>query len=230
MKLRLVFSKLGPIKFISHLDTIRLFQRAFSRAQIPLAYSKGYNPHPKMSIAIPLSLGMESEAEVLDLDLVEDYDPDLLRARVNACLPKGLEVKSVKTDFDPTSVFSQVEEMDYSLVFPGDFDISREAILEGLEGIKEAQEVLVARKRKRGKKKVEVMEDIKPLIVSVDLDRGEEDDLVLTCRLKAGEGGNLRPDRLLMALRDYSPQDFDLDLVQIKRLAAYDQRGEALYG
>ncbi|MDO5037591.1 MAG: TIGR03936 family radical SAM-associated protein [Tissierellia bacterium] len=229
MKLRLEFSKLGPIKFISHLDTMRLFQRSLQRARVPLLYSQGYHPHPKMSIAIPLSLGMESESETMDIEVEDSYDHKKLKEDLNQSLPKGLRIQAVYKDFDPKSVFARVEEMDYELVFPQEAGLSWEVLEEGLEKMKGAGALPVTRTRKKGKKKIQVQEDIKPLIVKVALDRTRP-EITLYGRFKAGEGGNLRPDRFLKALQDFSSQDFDSDLVQIKRLRAYDQEGEEIHG
>ena len=91
---RLLFSKTGEAVWISHLDLMRLFQRAFKRAGLPLTHTQGYNPRPSVSIALPLSVGVESCCELLDFDLEgEDFCCDEIAARLNAGLVKGVEVQ-----------------------------------------------------------------------------------------------------------------------------------------
>ena len=75
MRLAVVFTKEAPVRFVSHLDVQRLFQRAFRRAKLPLAYSQGFNPHPLVSFATALSVGMTSRGEYLDVTLAEELSP-----------------------------------------------------------------------------------------------------------------------------------------------------------
>ena len=91
-KLRLRFRKTGRAVYISHLDLMQTMQRAFFRAGYPLRYSEGFNPHPLISIALPLSVGAASECELMDFRLKEDTDLAALPARLTAALPEGIEV------------------------------------------------------------------------------------------------------------------------------------------
>ena len=96
MRLRAVFSKMGEARFVGHLDVQRTFERAFRRASIPVAFSQGYNPRPRFSLASALMLGAEGENEVLDVHLVEDVEPDDFVARMNDSLPGGLRVTKAR--------------------------------------------------------------------------------------------------------------------------------------
>lgn len=89
-RLRLTFGRDERLKYISHLDTMRLWQRVFRRAEVPLAYSEGYNPHPKMSTAAPLAVGMTSVCELMDLYLESDTPISAFLRGVRAQLPPGL--------------------------------------------------------------------------------------------------------------------------------------------
>ena len=96
---RALFEKTGDAIFISHLDLMRLFQRAFKRAGLKLTHSQGFNPRPSVSIALPLSVGVESECELLDFDLYGDTVPmEEIRDRLNAALVAGVRVKEVYED------------------------------------------------------------------------------------------------------------------------------------
>lgn len=90
-KLRLKFAKTGRAVYISHLDLMRTMQRAFSRAGVPLKYSEGFNPHAKISIILPLSVGTASLCEYMDFALTEDRDLAALPGQLNLCMPEGIE-------------------------------------------------------------------------------------------------------------------------------------------
>ena len=93
---RALFEKTGMAAYISHLDLMRLFQRAFKRAGLPLTHTQGYNPRPSVSIALPLSLGVESVCELLDFDLETDgVSCEEIRDRLNQCLTEGVRVLDV---------------------------------------------------------------------------------------------------------------------------------------
>ena len=92
---RALFEKVGTARFISHLDLMRLFQRAFKRAGLPLTHTQGFNPRPSVSIALPLSLGAESHCELLDFDLESPVPLEGIRDRLNAALIDGIRVREV---------------------------------------------------------------------------------------------------------------------------------------
>ncbi|MCD1146915.1 TIGR03936 family radical SAM-associated protein [Peptoniphilus sp. KCTC 25270] len=227
MLVRIEFYKIGMVKFISHLDTIRLFSRAMKRAQIPILWSEGYNPHMKMSIAVPLSLGVESESETMDFEIEEDFPWETIPERLNAALPEGLKVTQVAVDFDKESVFSRVRSSDYEMFFPYELSPPYEELEKYVEEFKEKKEVLVERKRKKGKKKIVVTEDIRGKVISLDMER-RETGIVLMARLSAGADNNLRPDRLLQGIFSHSDLDLDLDLVQIRRKRSFDKDGQEI--
>ncbi len=114
-ELRFRFEKRGRAAYLSHLDVMRTFQRAFIRAGIRLRHSEGFNPHPKMSIALPLQLGCESVCEVLDASLLEDEgDRDLLAA-LNAALPEGIRVLRAG---EPSLAVKHIAWAEWLLSFP----------------------------------------------------------------------------------------------------------------
>ncbi|MFA5451503.1 MAG: TIGR03936 family radical SAM-associated protein, partial [Dehalococcoidales bacterium] len=94
-RLRLRFSRGARLKYISHLDLIRLWHRAFRRAGLELAYSEGFNPHPRIHIAAPLPLGVTGESELMDVVFAREYSPHYILTMVNQQLPDDLEVKQV---------------------------------------------------------------------------------------------------------------------------------------
>src|SRR5512138_414428 len=94
-RLRIKFNRGPEIKFISHLDIVRLWQRAFNRAGIEIAYSSGFTPHPRISLAAPLPLGVTSEAELMDVFIIKGVAPHFFVSAVNQQLPPGLKVDKV---------------------------------------------------------------------------------------------------------------------------------------
>ena len=94
-RLRVRFCRGEEIKFISHLDIMRLWQRALHRAEIPLAYSEGFSPHPRISLAVPLSVGVTSEAELMDISCNKWVSPHFFTAAVSQQLPPGIEILQV---------------------------------------------------------------------------------------------------------------------------------------
>src|SRR5439155_20873998 len=94
MRIRLRFRKLGKIRFTSHRDVARIWERALRRASLPVAYSEGFSPRPKLSFGLALSTGHESLGEYLDIDLAEPVDVDSVATRLDPCLPVGLDVQT----------------------------------------------------------------------------------------------------------------------------------------
>jgi len=94
-RLRIRFSRGQEVKFISHLDIMRLWQRALRRAEIPLAYSEGFSPHPRISLAAPLPIGVTSEAELMDIVCTRWVSPNFFTTAVNQQLPPGIKILRV---------------------------------------------------------------------------------------------------------------------------------------
>ena len=119
MDKRVRFEKTGMLKFIGHLDILRTFQRAFRRAEVPLQYSLGFNPHPLLSFANPLGLGMTSEDEYADITLDREMSNEEILTRMNEQLPAGLKVLEVVDlpEHAPT-VMSIVTASEYIITLP----------------------------------------------------------------------------------------------------------------
>ena len=138
-ELRFRFAKRGRAAYLSHLDVMRTFQRAFIRAGIRIRHSEGFNPHPKMSIALPLQLGCESVCELLDASVIDG--PEDMVAALNLVLPEGIEVLAVGEPHRPVREIAWTE---WSLRFP-DAPSAQEA-----ERVLSLPELPVEKKTKRG--------------------------------------------------------------------------------
>jgi radical SAM-linked protein len=113
-RLRIKFSRGPEIKFISHLDIVRLWQRAFNRAGIEIAYSSGFSPHPKISLAAPLPLGVTSESELMDIYIIKGVAPHYFVSALNQQLPSGMSVSKVyPISSELPSLQSQISQAEY---------------------------------------------------------------------------------------------------------------------
>ena len=113
-RLRIRFCRGQEVKFISHLDILRLWQRALYRAEIPLAYSEGFNPHPRISLAVPLSIGITSQAELMGILCTKRVSPHFFTAVVSQQLPPGIEILQVyQVALTMPSLQSQVRSAEY---------------------------------------------------------------------------------------------------------------------
>ena len=201
-EVRLRFSKTGQAKYISHLDINRAFQRAFTRAHLNLWYTEGFNPHPYMSFSLPLSLGVESLCENVDIRITDEMSNAQIKERMNSVLPEGLSVVDVYSDFLDSK---EIVYSDY--VYKFEFS-DNDAALERIRDVLEADEILALKKGKKGKRRILKETDIKQFIVKYNLSiRGEY--IVLNIRLFAGPEKNLNPSLLFDTIIRLIDMDFE---------------------
>ncbi len=191
MKVRLKFSKTGALKFIGHLDLMRTFQKIFRQAELPLAYSEGFNPHQIFSIAAPLSVGVTSDGEYLDMKLVQNMDTQIIVDHINSCCPNGLKIEAaVIIDDREPSAMASVSAAKYSV-------IQEECVLtkENIAEFALQDNIIIKKKNKKG-----VIKDfnIKPGIYSLVV---EENKIIMT--LATGSTFNVKPDAIFSALCDF---------------------------
>ena len=192
--LRLYISKKGRIKFVSHLDMFRLMQRAVRRAQIPLWYTEGFNPHPYISYLLALSLGVESEGEPVDIRIVGDMSPDEVKERLNRCMPEGLRVEKAIRPFNKSAEIAYGE---YNVLYSKE-DINENELYEAL-----TSGMLTCEKSgKQGGRKVMKQVDVSTHIKSFSLSDKSE-DIELLVILPAGSTFNLNPLQLSQAVSSY---------------------------
>ncbi|MBU5427206.1 TIGR03936 family radical SAM-associated protein [Tissierella pigra] len=228
MILRVTFCKKNYLRYIGHLDLMRLFHRSFNRAKIPLKYSEGFNPHPKFSIAHPLSLGIESEEEYMDIDL--DYMAvDEFMEKMNEVLPDDIQITK--------AIYLKKEESIASLIswafYEINFDIIKDKSKEEIEDIINTwlckEEIMITKLKKKGKKKIERQENIKNLIGNIVLKEINHNNVIIDTLIKAGDNGNLKPTNLMEALNRDTTLNIDMDSITIKRLGLYAEKDKNIY-
>ena len=188
-EVRLRFSKTGRLKYISHLDINRAMSRALKRAQIPLWYTEGFNPHPYMSFSLPLSLGVESLCESVDLRIIGDITNDEIKNRLNNVLPQDIKIVDVYDDFRDNS---EIVYSDY--VYKFEFK-DNEAAFEKIKNVLSSDEIIALKKGKQGRKRVMKETNIKSFIDKYSISI-RNDVIVLNIRLLAGPEKNLNPSLL----------------------------------
>lgn len=194
-RLRLVFRKGGEAKYISHLDLMRTWERALRRANLPLAYSRGFNPRPKLAFASALPVGFVGRAEMLDVFLERRVELHDFVSRLRAQLPCGLELRSAtEVSLALPSLPSQLAAAEYEVTIHSDETLGELQLR--LQSLMEAESVVRSRKRPNGVRTY----DLRPLIHELSVVRQMEETIVLGMRLQANAQGTGRADEVLSAL------------------------------
>lgn len=209
-KLRLRFEKTGRAVYISHLDLMHTLQRAFSRAGLALKYSEGFNPHPQISIAQPLSVGVASVCEILDFKLREEADPASLPERLSAVMPEGILVTDC---WEPVYKPALLKYLEIEGVFEYDARPIPE-MRKALEAFFARESIVITKKTKRG----EGPSDIRPAIRSISFKEGE--GAVLLHALISAQEPTLNPALLSDALRQLAPE-IEPNFARFKRIENY---------
>ncbi|HZJ57681.1 MAG TPA: TIGR03936 family radical SAM-associated protein [Clostridia bacterium] len=219
MSIRLIvrYTKGERVKYISHLDFVRLVQRAIRRADIPVAYSQGFNPHPKLSFASALAVGTTSQGEYLDIILEKDVDPELLCKRMNEKLPAGISFEEGRVaDEKLPSLMSLIERAGYIITMPEGIPWEND-IPSTIDRFLMQQEILITRTTRRGRRQI----DIRPMIHEMDVFESHRGTAV-KAMVSAGSKANLRPELLMDALLNFAGTSMGPDLFfHVHRLDLY---------
>ena len=210
-KLRLRFGKTGRAVYISHLDLMHTMQRAFSRAGYELKYSEGFNPHPQISIALPLSVGAESVCEIMDFRLRQEADPKEIPARLTAVMPEGIEVSEC---YEQMRKVAELKYLEIEGAFEYD-DADTEEMAARLREFFAADEIVITKKTKRGMGE----SDIKSAIRSIEF--LPMDGQVCIKAVISAQEPTLNPELLADALRQKAPE-IAPDFAKFRRIETFD--------
>lgn len=214
---RLLFSKTGRAKYISHLDLMRTFQRAFARAKIAIKHTEGFHPHPFVSIALPLSVGYSSQCEILEFGLLEGTPYEAVPARLTAAMPEGILVRAcypAQRKLKELTYLNYIMNFDYPEGRPQACEPAMEALL--------GRESLVVRKKSNKSKLGYTEVDLIPLIRSWRLEC-QSDTMTVDLVLSAQNPG-LNPELIRAAFCEAYP-DLAPDFVTFHRREALDGDG-----
>ena len=201
-RLRIRFRRGQEIKFISHLDIMRLWQRALTRAGISLAYSEGFNPHPRMSLAAPLALGVTSETELMDIVLAKWVSPHSFTAAVSRQLPDGVEIMQVyQMALNIPSLQSQVRFAEYSVEL--ETEKGKSDIESAISSLLSLEHLPWQHQRDTGPRRY----DLRTLIDDLWLIDYGDGYCTIRMNLRCDSNGSGRPEQVAAALGfEYHPQ------------------------
>lgn len=177
------YEKTEKTKYVSHLDFVRMFGRAMRRAHLPIAFSEGFNPHPLLTFALPLSVGYTSECEIIEIVLSEVLGTDEIMEKLNAVLPDGVKILSAHTGK------SNMKKLDIAL-----YEVYPEKTPSGILDFLLMKEIFIEKKTKSGIKEVDIRPDIKDIKVGL----GKVEMI-----LSAGSRANLKPEVVIAAMNKY---------------------------
>ena len=214
--LRILFEKTGNAVWISHLDLMRLFQRAFKRAGLPLTHTQGFNPRPSVSIALPLSVGVESRCELLDFSLdTGNVDVKKLPQMLNDKLIPGVRVLDA---YDDGRKLKELTHMAVSVKLTYDGGVP-EGATDAIRDLFGKESIIVPKKGKNGV----VDQDIRPLIRKMNVTAQENQvnlDAVICC-----QNPTLNPMQMPAAIEMYLPE-LRPDVCTCQRVEVYDMKEE----
>lgn len=217
--MRIQFTKLEEVRFISHLDLMRALMRAFRRSRVPIAFSQGFNPHHQVSMGPPLSVGITSTGEYMDVQLAEEISVEEFLNLLRPQMPKGLDI--VKGEYIPERVPSLMAHIDIAVYLVRlKTKLEKAGIEQVLREFYSQRNIIITRERK-GK---EV--DLKPLIRELTL-LYAGDEPVLQMRVQTGSKGNARPEEVMTALSEYEGIE-QVPLTYIHRQGLYIEQDDRL--
>ncbi|HEY43482.1 MAG TPA: DUF2344 domain-containing protein [Anaerolineae bacterium] len=188
---RIHFTKGDTLRFIGHLDLYRTWERTLRRARIPLTYSQGFNPRPKMNQSPALPLGCTSECEAVDIWLEQELHPERILEDLRQVTPQGLQIQSVKqVDLRAPSLQSQVIAVEYVVFF--DPSTPLDDLQSSVQNVVEEKNIL---RKRRGREY-----DLRPLIEHLEIDHGEPEKPILRMILSARQGATGRPEEVIASL------------------------------
>lgn len=212
---RLLFEKKGNAVWISHLDLMRLFQRAFQRAGLPLRHTQGFNQRPIVSIALPLSVGVSSECELLDFDLDgSEYSNEEICGKLNSALVSGVRVLDV---YDDGRKLKELAYLKCMLTLEYDRGVPQDAVSE-ITKLFASDSLLVEKKGKNGV----TIQDIVPMILSLSVKEMDANTLEI-CAVICCQNPSLNPAQLVAAIKKYQPA-LSPDFARYSRKEIFDTK------
>jgi len=223
MLLRSCFSVKGNIKFLSHLDLLKVMERTMRRAQIPVSFSQGFNPHPKMAFGTAKSVGLASECEYFDVELDGEMDPVDFRTKLQEKCPIGIEINDTK-EISPEepALMAVINCASYQVVVKVTRELSPEELDKKIGSLFSQSKIMVERVSPKRKKEF----DIRPGIISLTYSLYAPEKIIFEMDLNMGNQGNVRPGEVIDALGIG-----DYEILDITRTGLFIRResGERVY-
>lgn len=222
MRYMLKFAKEEVVKFTSHLDMVRMFKRAFQRSGIRLIFSAGFNPHPKMTLAQPLSLGYTSVAEWIEFETEDALEPEIVKNKLAEVLPHGIKILEIHAmDQEEKSLASRCRAAEYTIAMNLEYNASKQKdIMETLsanpagEDFLNQTSIMVQKKSMKHKKIMDV--DIRPMIHYMNVSM-VDNNIFITTELAAGSNLNLSPELFIEAFLTFYQLAIPRETIEVLR-------------
>ena len=182
------------VKYISHLDFIRMFHRTVRRSGVNFLFSEGFNPHPIMTVANPLSVGVTSDGEYMKVGFVDEFSPEEIKEKINSAFPPGFEITQIHKLKGKEIDLTKIRFADYTVLA----ELSDGCSPCVAEKIMEQQSVVVMKKSKSGEKP----SDIRPHIHSLELVSADSKTATYKMRLSCSNEYNLKPETVISAMEN----------------------------
>ncbi|QNU68794.1 DUF2344 domain-containing protein [Ruminiclostridium herbifermentans] len=216
--IRTKFKRGDEVKFISHLDLMKVFERAIRRARLPIAYSQGFNPHPNMVFGLPLSVGVTSEAEYGDFEITdEQMSVNEFLTRLNSQLPKGLEIIAAKARKSKDNIMALIAASRYSVVVGINSPCTEKDIKTSLNKYLAQNEIIVKKRTKSGIKDT----NIRDMIFDLNFEYkpcGTFSIVKFSMLVSAGSKANLKPELLIDSIFDFMKLDYEIERIHREKL------------
>lgn len=200
--IRFIYTKQSGLSYISHLDSLRLFERTLKRANIDTKHSEGFNPRPCITFAHPLSLGIESVAEICEIELNSKVDIDLYISSMNNCLPDGIRILSAEyIDKCKKSLMAKVYASDYEITLESKY-------MDKLVELLSYHSIVCNKKSKNKESEV----DIRPMILEYKV----IDESNIRLKLSTGSAMNLNPDLVMKCLEKNIGENIEYNIKRTK--------------
>lgn len=217
LRVRIAFTKVEEAKYIAHLDLARVFERSMRRAGIRMAYSEGFNPHPKISFGSALAVGVEGEREYVDIELVPELSLKEILGRLQEQLPKGIRLLEGQILSQGTKALMAVlNAASYKITVPMGLPVSEERVQEAITSWLDREEIQYSRYSKKGR----VEKNIRPWVKQLE-GHVEGDEAIFDLEVEVGNQGSVRPEEVIASLCDLEKLPLDLDVLRIKRTGIY---------
>lgn len=223
MLVRMKYSKTSAGRFMSHLDLLRTIERTFRRAGLPLAFSEGFNPHPKISFGSALAVGVTSDGEYLDVELREETALDFLESKLKAASPSGIEIINVvKLDQRNQSLTAQINMAGYLVKVPLAQEMDTHTLQKFISLVMAQPSLCIVREGKKGIRQVDIRKGIYHLEGEI-----KKDEMIILMKVQIGSEGNVRPEEVVEILRKTGEIHLR-EGMQIHRLGLFILNGEEI--
>ena len=217
LRVRIAYTKMEEAKYIAHLDLTKVFERALRRAGVRLAYSEGFNPHPKLAFGSALAVGVEGAQEYLDIELEQEIELDELLGRLQEQLPAGIRIiEGRQITSAAKALMAVLNSASYQVRANLSLPLKDEKLQESIAAWLAREHVPYLRYSKKGK----VEKDIRPWVKELS-GKIQGEEAVFEIEVEMGNQGSVRPEEIVASLCDMGNLPLDLEHLRIKRTGIY---------